>query len=125
MKTLTSRHVVVTTTVDSKARAEKLAAAIVHSRLAACVQYTPVRSIYRWKGKVESASEQLLLAKTTASTASRLVEYIRKNHWYELPEITVQPIAGGLAGYLRWIEDETAAGGDGKKARPTCGCEHD
>lgn len=99
--------VVVTTTVDGRTEARRLADAIVRQRLAACVQYTPIMSIYHWKGKIETAAEQLLLAKTTRSKATRLVEFIRKNHSYELPEVTVVPIIGGLAGYLGWIEAET------------------
>lgn len=100
-----------TTTVAGKARAEKLATAIVGRRLAACVQYAPIQSIYRWKGKVEAASEYLLLAKTTASSAERLLRFIEGNHSYELPEITVLTIRGGLAGYLDWIASETEAKG--------------
>ncbi|MEI6807460.1 MAG: divalent-cation tolerance protein CutA [bacterium] len=108
MKSPNRAFVVVTTTVDSKAKAKELALAIVARRLAACVQYTGIRSVYRWKGRIESAAEQLLLAKTTRSGADRLIGFIRKNHSYELPEITVQPISGGLAGYLDWIDTETS-----------------
>ncbi len=102
-----SDFVAVTTTVDSAAKARKLARLMVEKRLAACVQYAPVRSIYRWKGRVESAREHLLLAKTRASLAGKLILFVRKNHSYELPEIVVLPIAGGLKEYLNWIEKET------------------
>lgn len=108
MKSQSKLFVVVTTTVASKAKAKELANAIVNKRLAACVQYMGISSVYRWKGKVESAAEQLLLAKTTHSGANRLIDFIRKKHSYELPEITIQPISGGLAGYLNWIETETS-----------------
>ncbi len=123
MKTTAKQFVCVTTTVDSVPKARKLAGAIVGSRLAACVQYMPIRSIYRWNGRVESAAEQLLVAKTRASAANRLVAYIRKNHSYELPEITIVPIKGGLAGYLAWIDAETKETGRTRASNP-CGCEH-
>ena len=104
-----AEFVVVTTTVDSEDAAKSLSAGIVDSRLAACVQYTPINSVYRWKGAVESAAEYLLLAKTRSDLADDLVAFIRSNHSYELPEIVVLPIAGGLPAYLDWIADETGA----------------
>ncbi|MEI6218563.1 MAG: divalent-cation tolerance protein CutA [bacterium] len=99
--------VVVSTTVANRAKALKLATIVVRQKLAACVQYLPIGSVYRWKGKVETASEYLLLAKTRAQKASELVSFIRKHHTYELPEITVMPIIGGLGEYLDWIKRET------------------
>ena len=101
--------VVVSTTVENQAKATKLASMVVCKRLAACVQYMPIWSVYRWKGKVETASEHLLLAKTRALKAAELVSFIRKHHTYELPEITVMPITGGLGEYLDWIKRETTA----------------
>jgi len=109
-----SKFVLVTTTVDSRIRAERLARAIVDCQLAACVQFFPVTSVYRWKGKRERAAEYLLLAKTGAALSSRLTGFIRKNHSYELPEITVVKLDGGLPEYLRWITDETI-GAAGRK----------
>ncbi len=99
--------VVVSTTVDSARRAGVIARRIVAKRLAACVQQMPIRSIYWWKGRMETASEHLLLAKTRAALAPAVVALIRGIHPYELPEITVTPITGGLAPYLAWIKAET------------------
>jgi periplasmic divalent cation tolerance protein len=99
--------VVVSTTVDDESVAGRLAGEIVDARLAACVQVTDVRSTYRWKGTVENTNEFLLLAKTSASLAGQLVEFVKSRHSYELPEITVMPICGGLKGYLDWIAEET------------------
>lgn len=95
--------VMATTTVASASDARRLAASIVKSRLAACVQYFPIKSVYWWKGRMESASEFLLLAKTRRLLERRLVSFIRKNHSYELPEITVWTISSGLTGYLQWV----------------------
>ena len=99
--------VVVNTTVAKKADARALARKIVDARLAACGQYLRIRSIYRWKGAVESAGEFLVLAKTRAALAGRLVAFIRRHHPYEVPEILVTPVLSGLPEYLNWIADET------------------
>ena len=80
-------HVIVTTTVETKAHAIRLAGIIIDSRLAACVQFWPIRSVYRWKGKVVSGNEHLLLCKTRSTAAKPLQSLIRTHHAYELPEI--------------------------------------
>ena len=100
-------YVIVNTTLPDEATAQKLAACIVENRLAACAQFFPIHSVYRWKGKIESAPEMLLLAKTRAALAARLVEFIRARHPYEVPEILVTPIIDGHAPYLDWLAAET------------------
>lgn len=108
-----NRFVIVTTTIDSESAAQKLALRIIEERLAACVQMFPVRSIYRWKRKVEQAGEYLLQAKTRKSLAGKLTKLIKNLHSYDMPEIVVVPIVGGFPRYLSWISEET--GGDGGK----------
>ena len=105
-----TRYVVVNTTLPNEAAARGMAEKIVDARLAACVQAMPIRSLYRWKGAVESADEILLLAKTRADLAGELLAFIRRNHSYEVPEILVTPVLDGWPDYLRWIGEETAGG---------------
>jgi len=102
--------VAVLTTVTGAAQARKLARAIVAARLAACVQTFPIHSTYWWQGKIESATERLAVAKTDEKLAPRLMRFIRKHHPYQLPEIVVVPLAGGLKEYLAWIRQETCGG---------------
>ena len=100
-------YVLVLTTVGSADVAEQLAAGIVAARLAACVQVVgPVRSVYRWQGAIQAEQEWQCLAKTTAQRLDALVEYLRENHPYELPEVIATPIVGGSAGYLEWVAGE-------------------
>jgi periplasmic divalent cation tolerance protein len=49
----------------------------------------------------------LLLIKTARDRAETAVTAIRKIHPYELPEIIMLPIVGGLADYMTWINVET------------------
>ena len=99
--------VIVQTTLDSDEKAAELAAAILEGRLAACVQRLPVKSTFRWKGKVESADEVLVIMKTRAALVEPLIRFIRDRHPYELPEIVVTPVIGGLPDYLEWVQNET------------------
>jgi periplasmic divalent cation tolerance protein len=89
--------------------AATLADALVQRRLAACVSILPgMRSVYRWQGRIETAQECLLLAKTTALRYAELEAAVRSLHPYDLPEILAVEVARGLPGYLRWLEDSTA-----------------
>ena len=99
---------VVLTTCGSKEEGEKIAHALVERRLAACVNIVPaIESLYRWQGKVESATEWLLLIKTTAGRFEAVREAIRELHSYDLPECIMISIEGGSAEYLKWIEENT------------------
>jgi len=92
------------TTCPDAGTADRIAQALVHEGLAACVNILPpMRSIFRWKGKVEDASEQLLIIKSTQTRLPEIMDRIRALHPYELPEIIAVPIADGLPDYLRWL----------------------
>ncbi|MDA0990667.1 MAG: divalent-cation tolerance protein CutA [Verrucomicrobia bacterium] len=101
------RFGLVTTTVKDMATARQLATAIVERRLAACVHLCPVDSVYRWNGKIESAGEISVQAKTTAAGAAAVMAYIADVHDYDVPEILFVPIMDGAPSYLRWLEAET------------------
>jgi len=102
-------QLVFTACPDAKT-AESIARALVEERLAACVNVlAPMRSIYRWRGQVESAAEQLLIIKIRASDYASVERRILNLHPYELPEVVAIPIATGLAGYLAWIENPERA----------------
>ena len=95
---------IVLTTCPDKVSAERIAHALVEEGLAACVNVLPpMHSIYRWKGKIEQATEQLLVIKSTVARFPAIRERIQALHPYELPEIIAVPIADGLPGYLAWL----------------------
>ena len=85
--------------------------ALVERRLAACVQVVgPVESRYRWEGRVETATEWLCVAKTTAERYDELEAAIGDLHSYDVPEILAVPVVRGSAAYLQWLGDAAAPG---------------
>ena len=99
----------VTTTLPDRGAAERLAAALVEERWAACAQVVgPVESTYRWREKVERATEWYCHIKTTLDRAPRARRRIRELHPYETPEIITVPIVDGDPDYLRWIAASVA-----------------
>lgn len=98
----------ISTTTETKEQAQKIARCLVEQKLAACVQISgPIESTYRWKGKVETASEYLCLIKTRTTLFKKVEAAIKKLHPYETPEIIATPIIKGSRAYLNWLDDET------------------
>jgi len=96
------------TTTASKEDAERIAAALVERRLAACVHVVgPITSVYRWQGKTETSSEWLCVAKTQQALYPAVEAAIRELHRYEVPEIVATPIVAGSESYLNWVRSET------------------
>jgi periplasmic divalent cation tolerance protein len=98
---------VVLVTCGSMKEARKIAAGVVGKKLAACVNIgtSAVESVYRWKGKAETAKEFLLVMKTTAGRLAALEKEVKRLHSYDLPEFVVLEVAAGSKEYLGWVEE--------------------
>lgn len=107
MEALPETLLVLTNCPDEET-ANAIALAVVEAGLAACVNILPrVQSIYRWQGKVESATEIPLLIKSTAALYPALQAAIAQRHPNDVPEIIALPITRGLPAYLNWVAAET------------------
>jgi len=103
-----SGYVVIFITASSYEEARKVADSLVTQKKAACVNIVPkVNSLFRWKGKIEDAEENLLVVKTRAKLFSEVVSTVKAVHSYEVPEIIALPIIEGNPDYLKWIDEET------------------
>ena len=106
-KRRSQRYVVVLVTCGTRREAGRIARGVVSERLAACanVLEAPVRSVYRWKGKVEQAREFLLLIKTSQKHLAALQAQVKLLHSYDVPEFIALPIVAGSPEYLGWLGD--------------------
>ncbi len=90
--------------------AKRIAHMLVEERLAACVNIgAPVLSMYAWQGRLEGGEEIPLWIKSTTARQEALIERLRTLHPYEVPEVLVVPVMGGLPAYLDWVRAETSA----------------
>ena len=97
-------YVIVLTTLPDEADASAFARALVEERLAACVNVLPpMRSTYRWEGRVEEASERQMVMKTERTRLDALRTRVHELHSYDTPEFLVIPVAGGSERYLEWM----------------------
>jgi periplasmic divalent cation tolerance protein len=99
--------IIVLTTCSSEKEAARLARHLVEQRVAACVNILPkARSVYRWKDKIESTAEYVLLIKSRRDLFAPLRAEIEKIHTYEVPEIVALPVVEGSEAYLGWIDGQ-------------------
>ncbi|MEW5945292.1 MAG: divalent-cation tolerance protein CutA [bacterium] len=95
-------------TAGSEEEGARIAKTLVERKLAACVNLVPgVRSIYAWKGKIEDERETLLVVKTRKDRFGALIEAVKAEHSYEVPEIISLSVAEGDERYLEWLADGT------------------
>jgi periplasmic divalent cation tolerance protein len=108
MTQVSAQHGVVLVTAASREEAEAIAQTLVQERLAACVNFMPIQSVYTWQGKVHQEEEWQLVIKTDLNQFADLEAKIREIHSYEVPEIIALPILVGSQPYLNWIAERVS-----------------
>jgi periplasmic divalent cation tolerance protein len=100
-------YIQVVTTLADREKAEAIARELVEHRLAACVQLIgPIKSTYRWQGRIETTQEWMLVAKSRRDEYRDLEQAIATAHPYDVPEILAMPVLAGHQGYLEWLDRE-------------------
>lgn len=99
-----SQFIVITTTSDTEAVLQRIAARLVDEKLAACCQiHGPIKSVYRWNGKVESSAEFELTIKTAAVQFEDVSKVIKSIHNYEVPQIVAVDVTHIETAYGDWV----------------------
>jgi periplasmic divalent cation tolerance protein len=84
--------------------ARRISNQLISESFAACANILPaIESIYRWKNKIESGNEILVLFKLSEDRKSAFQDKLRSVHPYDVPEIIFVPVVSGLPEYLRWV----------------------
>ncbi|HDY68389.1 hypothetical protein LCGC14_2979790 [marine sediment metagenome] len=101
-------YTVIFITTSSLDEAEKIGRALVEEKLVACANIiSPIRSIYRWQGKICDDKEVLIILKTKKKLFKQIEKRVKALHSYEVPEVISIPIIEGSNKYLSWLENET------------------
>ncbi|ATX80765.1 divalent cation tolerance protein [Mariprofundus aestuarium] len=97
------------TSVNSLQEAEELAANLVKTHLAACIQISgPGKSVYHWQGKLEMEEEYYLSIKTAPALRETAIAQLARSHPYEVPEIIWSEF-DTTGDYGSWVYSEVGA----------------
>lgn len=94
-------------TCTSETEAKKIAQILVWERLAACVSFFPVDSVFWWKDNVEETKEIALIVKTRSELVDSIIDRVKQLHTDEIPCIYSNPIDKGNPDFLNWIKEST------------------
>lgn len=86
------RLTVIQTTIDDELIVNNLVNGLLEEKLVACAQVSKIRSSYWWRDKIESADEFSILFKLPFENKNRVIQFIEKNHPYDLPEINIEEL---------------------------------
>jgi len=91
-------------TCSSNEEAESISDALVKEKLAACVNFFPINSVFGWEGETKQEKEFALLCKTTDDKIPQLKKRVKEIHSYGVPAILVMEIKDGNEEFLGWVE---------------------
>ena len=98
------KYMVVLVTCPSKAEARRIAKRLLDMKLIACANIIGgVESIFWWKGKIDKASESLIVMKTVRGNLKDIEKIIKTLHSYDVPEIVALPLVWGSVDYMKWL----------------------
>lgn len=101
-------YVTVYVTAESEDVAVHMATSLVKNRLIACANVCPgSRSIYEYEGIIQLEKEVVLFMKTARKHVPEVMKLVKEMHSYDVPCITVLPIADGNPDYLAWVSQQT------------------
>jgi periplasmic divalent cation tolerance protein len=87
--------------------ARKIARVALENKSIACAKFLPVQSAYRWKGRIVEEDEVMVFFQTSKNHVPKLIEWIKENHTYEVPEITEIEMKRGNEEFFKWISEVT------------------
>ena len=91
-------------TCKDEEEAEKISMRLLKKRLIACANMFPIKSMYRWKGKIENQKEVVILAKTLEKNFSKIKREVSMLHSYKIPCI-LKIDAAANESYGDWVKE--------------------
>ena len=96
------------TTTDSIQTVNTISDYLLNTKLSPCVQIlNNLDSRYFWEGKIQSHNEYLLFIKCHKKDTSKISDYIKNNHNYEVAEINETDLNILNDRYKRWFDNIT------------------
>ena len=86
----------------NKKTAKKIAKLLLKKKLAACVSFKEINSIYEWKGKIEEVNEVEITIKSKPELKNALLVFLQKHISYDVPQIIYKNFNSEKK-YLNWV----------------------
>jgi len=92
-------------TCKNEPEAVKISKHLLNKKLIACSNMYPIRSMYKWRGKLQDEKEFVLMAKTKEKNYEKIKKEVIKLHSYDVPCILK---IGAVANesYNKWVNEE-------------------
>ena len=101
------------TTVAKEEDAKKLADLAIEKNMAACAQVqSQCISTYRWQGQIETAIEYPVHFKTNEGSKQALMDLLKQNHPYDVPEIICIKMDDVDSDYAEWLNAQISSKND-------------
>ncbi|MFH1769319.1 MAG: divalent-cation tolerance protein CutA [Parcubacteria group bacterium] len=94
---------IIYTTCANVDEAKRLSKLIIDKKLAACVNFWPVGSMYKWEGEFKAVSETMMSIKTFESKRQEVEDLISVKHTYSSPMIAGVDIRRINRPYKEWM----------------------
>ena len=100
--------IVIYITCKDDKEAIKISKALLKKRLIACANLFPIKSVYRWHGRIKEENEVMLIVKTKDHMYDEIKDDVEKMHSYDVPCIEAIKVADINKSYLKWLFEETS-----------------
>ena len=102
----TTQHIIVFITTKDVVEARKISKALLENKLIACANILDgVQSLFWWQGKIDEASEAMMILKTKKILFKKVLAQVKALHSYQTPEVIALPMIDGNSEYLKWINE--------------------
>ena len=109
MTTSSDKLYICWTTTSNQQEAERIATLVIEKQLAACAQIDgPIRSFYRWEGKVQTEAEFRITFKTLEPQLEALEKCVKTAHSYETPQWICLKANKVSEKYLKWTKEASS-----------------
>jgi periplasmic divalent cation tolerance protein len=93
-------------TCKDQAEADKIANTLLVKQLVVCARQLPVKSDYRWRSKIESGQEILLMMESRLDLFKKVETEVAKLHSYDTFVLSAVPVNKISKGAEGWSENE-------------------
>ena len=103
--------ILIETTSNSKKVLDNISKKLLNKKLTACVHMIEMDSNYLWKDTLVKEKEYKISIKTVEKNKGKISKLIKRNHNYDIYELSIKKIQNLNSEYLEWFKKEITSNG--------------